>query len=82
MAIQRSNASKDLNQLVRDEKIIKTDSRPVKYFLNQDMSEEKYVKSYKQEREPRKKSNNHNMFSHHLFQERIFSPILLESTVV
>ncbi|WP_289942733.1 sigma-54-dependent transcriptional regulator [Tetragenococcus halophilus] len=76
LAIQRSNASKDLNQLVRDEKIIKTDSRPVKYFLNQDMSEEKYVKSYKQEREPRKKQQPQHVQSSFVSREDIFSNII------
>ncbi|MEL5940228.1 transcription antiterminator BglG, partial [Tetragenococcus halophilus] len=76
LAIQRSNASKDLNQLVRDEKITKTDSRPVKYFLNQDMSEEKYVKSYKQEREPRKKQQPQHVQSSFVSREDIFSNII------
>ncbi len=32
LGIQRTNSSKDLNQLVREGKLIKTDGRPVRYI--------------------------------------------------
>ncbi|WP_412766481.1 sigma-54-dependent transcriptional regulator [Tetragenococcus koreensis] len=76
LAIQRSNASKDLNQLVRDGKMIKTDSRPVKYYLNQNTTEEKYVESYKQERAPRKKQQPQHVQSSIVPMEDIFSNII------
>ncbi|MBS4534488.1 sigma 54-interacting transcriptional regulator [Clostridium sp. D2Q-14] len=58
LKIQRSNASKDLNQLVRDGRLIKLKGRPVEYTLVQekiDELSEKYVPSYKEERQPREK---------------------------
>ncbi|WP_068707149.1 sigma-54-dependent transcriptional regulator [Tetragenococcus solitarius] len=78
LAIQRSNASKDLNQLVRDGKLTKTDSRPVKYFLSQEAYEEadKYVESYKQERAPRKKQQPQHIQTSFVSREDIFSNII------
>ncbi len=32
LGIQRTNSSKDLNQLVREGKLLKTDGRPVRYI--------------------------------------------------
>jgi transcriptional regulatory protein LevR/transcriptional regulator with AAA-type ATPase domain len=59
LGIQRTNGSKDLNQLVREGKLAKTDSRPVRYIYNTQMSSHtkpltKYVPSYKEE--PRKEN--------------------------
>lgn len=55
--IQRSNASKDLNQLVREGRLVKSEGRPVGYVLAIDSQNipNKYVASYKEERQPRKK---------------------------
>ncbi len=54
--IQRSNASRELNQLVRIGKLIKTNSRPVRYQLaDQKTAPDKYVVSYKEDRKPRVK---------------------------
>lgn len=58
--IQRSNVSKDLNQLVRENKLTKTTTRPVKYRLANEKYQSheplsKYVASYKEERKPRAK---------------------------
>lgn len=57
LQIQRSNVSKDLNQLVREGRLIKLDGRPVGYMLPSDTrdSQKKYVASYKEIRQPRKK---------------------------
>lgn len=59
LQIQRSNASKDLNQLVREGRLIKTDGRPVGYMLAADIRnvQEKYVPSYMENRQPREKGN-------------------------
>ena len=53
--IQRSNASKDLNQLVREGRLIKLEGRPVGYMLaaKKVATSKKYVPSYKEERQPR-----------------------------
>ncbi|AYW48926.1 transcription antiterminator BglG [Tetragenococcus osmophilus] len=76
LAIQRSNASKDLNQLVRAGKLTKTESRPVKYLLNQDMPADKYVESYKQERAPRKKQQPQRVQTSLISNQDIFSNII------
>lgn len=50
--IQRSNGSKDLNALVRDGRLYKTTSRPVRYAYQEQplrQQEKKYVPSYKEE---------------------------------
>lgn len=57
LAIQRTNASADLNELVREGKLRKVDGRPVKYVYEKKVLYEplkKYVTSYKEERQPRK----------------------------
>ena len=73
LAMQRSNVSKDLNELVRQGKLKKSDGRPVTYHLldSQHISsdaqvgrlfqQEKYVKSYKED--PPKKPTNHLLHS-------------------
>ncbi|WP_028790860.1 sigma-54-dependent transcriptional regulator [Tetragenococcus muriaticus] len=76
LAIQRSNASKDLNQLVRAGKLIKTESRPVKYLLNQDMPVDQYVESYKQERAPRTKQQPQHVQTPFISNEDVFSKII------
>jgi transcriptional regulatory protein LevR/transcriptional regulator with AAA-type ATPase domain len=51
LGIQRANASKDLNQLVREGRLKKTDSRPVKYISQMTVQYEpltKPVKSYRE----------------------------------
>lgn len=54
LGIQRANGSKDLNQLVREGKLAKTDSRPVRYTYNVQTTTyekplSKHVPSYKEE---------------------------------
>lgn len=54
LGIQRANGSKDLNQLVREGKLIKTDSRPVRYTYNRQSTNyekplSKHVPSYKED---------------------------------
>lgn len=49
--IQRTNVSKDLNQLVREGRLKKYDGRPVRYIelndtTNYQLTEKKYTKSY------------------------------------
>jgi len=73
LAMQRSNVSKDLNELVRQGKLKKSDGRPVTYHLldSQHISadtqvgrrfqQEKHVKSYKED--PPKKPTNHLLHS-------------------
>ncbi|MEY8446577.1 sigma 54-interacting transcriptional regulator [Enterococcus ratti] len=55
LGIQRTNGSKDLNQLVREGKLLKTDGRPVRYVYQKKGSYEqltsKHIASYKEERE-------------------------------
>ena len=55
--IQRSNASKDLNQLVKEGRVQKSDTRPVRYWVAQDARSgpEKYVPSYKENRPKERK---------------------------
>lgn len=53
LGIQRANGSKDLNQLVREGKLVKTDSRPVRYTYNLQSTTykkplSKHVPSYKE----------------------------------
>lgn len=51
LGIQRTNSSKDLNQLVREGKLIKTDGRPVRYISNTRYARKasyKHVVSYKE----------------------------------
>jgi biotin operon repressor len=57
LQIQRSNVSKDLNQLVREGRLLKLDGRPVGYTLAATIHnvQEKYVPSYKESRQPREK---------------------------
>lgn len=54
--IQRSNCSKDLNQLVKEGRLVKLSGRPVRYVLAKNHRQvaatfpsEKYVKSYKEQ---------------------------------
>lgn len=58
LAIQRSNASKDLNKLVKEGRVEKSDSRPVRYWAAgvDPSSREKYVPSYKESRPQREKA--------------------------
>lgn len=52
LGIQRPNVSKDLNQLVREGKLYKTEGRPVRYFLLKNTPHQplsKHVPSYKEE---------------------------------
>lgn len=58
LMIQRSNASKDLNQLVKEGRVQKSDTRPVRYWVAQDARSgpEKYVPSYKENRPQREKA--------------------------
>ena len=58
LMIQRSNASKDLNQLVKEGRVQKSDTRPVRYWVAQDarFGPEKYVPSYKENRPQREKA--------------------------
>lgn len=58
LAIQRSNASKDLNKLVKEGRVEKSDSRPVRYWAAgvDPSSKEKYVPSYKESRPQREKA--------------------------
>ncbi len=53
LGIQRTNSSKDLNKLVREGKLKKTDGRPVRYVYQERPTIEKplakYVPSYKEE---------------------------------
>ncbi|MGM9902945.1 MAG: sigma-54-dependent transcriptional regulator [Enterococcus sp.] len=53
LGIQRTNSSKDLNKLVREGKLLKTDGRPVRYIYQENSGYEKpltrYVPSYKEE---------------------------------
>lgn len=56
LGMQRSNVSKDLNELVRQGQVMKTQGRPVTYYLQlpkltptTSTNEEKYVPSYKEE---------------------------------
>jgi transcriptional regulator with AAA-type ATPase domain len=61
LGIQRANASKDLNQLVREGRLKKTDSRPVKYISQMTVQYEpltKPVKSYRERSIGRKKPIN------------------------
>ncbi len=52
LGIQRTNSSKDLNQLVREGKLIKTDGRPVRYIYQTLVTHvkpvTKHVVSYKE----------------------------------
>ena len=52
LGIQRTNSSKDLNQLVREGKLLKTDGRPVRYIyqmhVTYNQSSVKHVISYKE----------------------------------
>lgn len=60
LGIQRTNSSKDLNQLVREGKLLKTDGRPVRYIYQKNVAYEqptaKHVISYKEERVPVEKA--------------------------
>ena len=38
LGIQRTNSSKDLNQLVREGKLLKTDGRPVRYIYQKNVA--------------------------------------------
>lgn len=53
LGIQRTNSSKDLNQLVREGKLIKSDGRPVRYIYQKadvyQKPESKHVVSYKED---------------------------------
>ena len=55
LQIQRSNVSKDLNQLVREGRLLKLEGRPVGYMLTGEKIavSKKYIPSYKEERPPR-----------------------------
>ncbi len=52
LGIQRTNSSKDLNQLVREGKLLKTDGRPVRYIYQMHVTSRqpatKHVVSYKE----------------------------------
>lgn len=55
LGVQRSNISKDLNRLVREGKLAKSEGRPVKYVEISAMRHKpfsKYVPSYKEEKSP------------------------------
>lgn len=60
LELERSNASKDLNQLVREGRCAKNEGRPVKYVdikVMQHQPFSKYVPSYKEKKQPSLKSN-------------------------
>ncbi|WP_312498912.1 sigma 54-interacting transcriptional regulator, partial [Enterococcus sp.] len=73
LAIQRSNASKDLNQLVKEGRVQKSDTRPVRYWaIVNEKAPENYVPSYMENRPQREKAhpqrvpavkNNRDIFS-------------------
>lgn len=77
LQIQRSNASKDLNQLVREGRLIKTDGRPVGYMLAADIRnvQEKYLPSYMENRQPREKRKPQRV-AHLSGSQDIFSSIV------
>jgi transcriptional regulatory protein LevR/transcriptional regulator with AAA-type ATPase domain len=58
LTIQRSNASKDLNQLVKEGRVQKSETRPVRYWVSQYVqpTQEKYVPSYKENRPQKEKA--------------------------
>lgn len=75
--IQRSNVSKDLNQLVREGRLLKLEGRPVGYTLAATIHnvQEKYVPSYKETRQPREKRKPQRV-SQLLSARDIFSRII------
>ena len=74
LMLQRTNVSKDLNKLVRAERLIKIDGRPVRYAVSEkaelqmDSSTQKpypkkeHVKSYKENPSARQKNNGSQEF--------------------
>lgn len=73
--VQRSNASKDLNQLVREGLLHKTQGRPVEYYPVKGR-EQKYVQSYKEEQRPRLKQSPQRFQSAIVPVEDIFAKII------
>lgn len=82
--IQRTNASKDLNLLVREGRVEKLEGRPVRYLVAKETSgdlvdltppqPEKYVVSYKED--PKASPVKSRMVSYHVSNQDIFTRIV------
>lgn len=74
LKIQRSNASKDLNTLVREGIVEKLDGRPVRYVVKSIFQHEplsKYVPSYQEETDATKLSKSNLIYSDDIFKRII-----------
>ncbi|HLQ40281.1 MAG TPA: sigma 54-interacting transcriptional regulator [Tetragenococcus sp.] len=74
--IQRTNASKDLNQLTREDLLKKSSGRPVEYSLNNVSSKDKHVQSYKEEQQPRVKQTPQRIRVSAVTEKDIFAKII------
>ncbi|MGM0123667.1 hypothetical protein IGI37_001040 [Enterococcus sp. AZ194] len=78
LSIQRTNGSKDLNQLVKEGKLTKLEGRPVRYILTKGWQEppvKKYVPSYMER--PKKQKGNKTLQAQAVMTSKdIFSRII------